>query len=30
MVYEIEEKQIIIYKIIHAQRHPAKRFSGKK
>ena len=30
IVYEIEEKQIVIFKIIHAHRHPAKRFSGKK
>ena len=30
IAYEIEEKQIIIYKIIHAHRHSAKRFSAKK
>jgi len=30
IVYEIEGNQIIIYKVIHAHRHPAKRFSSKK
>jgi plasmid stabilization system protein ParE len=30
VVYEAEENQIIIYKIIHAHRNPQKRFRRKK
>jgi hypothetical protein len=26
VAYEAEEKQLIIYKVIHSHRHPAKRY----
>lgn len=30
IVFELEETEIIIYHLIHAQRHPKKRYSSKE